>query len=56
VSKSDFEAIPEKAIIGKKVTDYGVEALVLKSNVSGAIVPERPSIEDIILFIAKGDK
>ncbi len=56
MSKSDFQAIDEKAIIGKKVTDYGVEALVLKSAVSGAFATERSNIEDIILFIAKGDK
>jgi ABC-2 type transport system ATP-binding protein len=56
MSKSDFEAIDEKAVVGKKVSDYCVEALVLKNAVSGAFATERPSIEDIILFIARGEK
>ena len=55
MTKSDFEAIPEDAIVGKKVTDYGVEALVRKNAVSGAFATERATIEDIILYIAKGD-
>ncbi len=56
MTKSDFEAIPEEALVGKKVTDYGVEALVLKSKISGAFATERANIEDIILYIAKGDR
>jgi len=56
MTKSDFEAIPEDAIVGKKVTDYGVEALVRKNAVSGAFATELATIEDIILNIAKGDK
>ncbi|MBP8640091.1 MAG: ABC transporter ATP-binding protein [Oscillospiraceae bacterium] len=53
LSKSDFEAVPEDAVVGRKTTDYGVEALVKKSEISNAFAPERASIEDIILFIAK---
>lgn len=54
MSKSDFEAIPKEAIIGRKVTDYGVEALVLKSKIHTAFSTERTNIEEIILFLAKG--
>lgn len=54
--KADFEAVPDGAVIGKKATDYGIEALVRRGSVSGAFAIEHTSIEDIILFIAKGDK
>ncbi|PKM74181.1 MAG: ABC transporter [Firmicutes bacterium HGW-Firmicutes-16] len=56
LSKADFDVIPRSAVKGKKVTDYGVEALVIRDAVSGAIAIERASIEDIILYIAKEDK
>lgn len=56
LSKANFEAVPEDAVLGKKITEYGVEALVAKSAVSGAFMTERTSIEDIILFMAKGGK
>ncbi len=56
LSKADFDVIPRSAVKGKKVTDYGVEALVMRDAVSGAIAIERASIEDIILYIAKEDK
>jgi len=52
--KAEFEAVPPEAVKGKKVTNFGVEALILRDKVSGAFSPERPSIEDIILFTAKG--
>jgi len=56
MTKADFEAIPAEAVKGKKVTNFGVEALVLRDAVSSAITVERAGIEDIILYIAKGDK
>jgi len=55
LSKSDFEAVPEKAVMGKKVTGYGVEALVLRDAVPASFPQERPGIEDIILFMARGE-
>lgn len=56
MSKADFEKIPEQAIKGKKVNQYGVEALVLKSAISRTHITEYTSLEDIILFLAKGEK
>jgi len=56
LSKANFEAVPPESVLGKKETEYGVEALVHKSAVSGAFLTEHTSIEDIILFIAKGGK
>ena len=56
LSRADFEAIPEEAVRGVKYGDYGVEALVLRSQVSRAIPTEHTSLEDIILFLAKGER
>lgn len=55
MSKVDFEGIPEEAVKGRKASKYGVEALVLKSAVSGVFNTEYTTLEDIILFLAKGD-
>ena len=54
--KAEFEELPAEAVKGKKVTNFGVEALVLREAVSNAFTVERAGIEDIILFIAKEDK
>ena len=56
VSRAGFEDIPKTAVKGKKVTDYGVEALVLKNEVSSAFAVERANVEEIILYIAKEDR
>ncbi len=56
LSQADFEAIPEDAVKSVKTSDYGVEALVLKTRISPAFTTEHTSLEDIILFLAKGDK
>ncbi|MDP4119255.1 MAG: ABC transporter ATP-binding protein [Bacillota bacterium] len=53
MSNSDFEVIPPEAIKGTKKSKFGVEALVLKSNISSAIATEHTTLEDIILFLAK---
>lgn len=52
--KSDFEAIPPEAVRGKKINAFGVEALIMKNAVSNAFTTEHTSLEDIILFLAKG--
>ena len=55
LSRADFETVPPDAVRGKKLTEYGVEALVRRDAVSSAIPTEHTSIEDIILFLAKGE-
>ena len=56
MSKTDFEAVPEEAVRGKKVTGYCVEALVRRDSISSAFPIEHTTVEDIILFIARGNK
>ncbi len=56
LTKTEFEAIPSGAVKGKKVTDYGIEALIRLNPALKQFKTERASIEDIILFLAKGEK
>lgn len=55
MSKEDFKAIPSEAVKSKKESSFGVEALVLKSAISSSFVTEYTRLEDIIVFLAKGD-
>lgn len=52
----DLEALPEEAVKGVKRGSYGAEALVLKKHVSAAFKAEHTTLEDIILFLAKGER
>jgi ABC-2 type transport system ATP-binding protein len=56
LTKAEFEEIPPYAVKGKKVTDYGIEALVELDSAMKQLRTERTSIEDIILFLAKEGK
>jgi ABC-2 type transport system ATP-binding protein len=56
LTKSEFETIPSDAVKSKKETDYGVEALIERNSAMKQLKTERTSIEDIILFLAKGEK
>lgn len=55
LSISDFEAVPPEAVAAKKRTPYGYEALVRAPFVSSALPLERTTLEEIILFLAKGE-
>ena len=48
--------LPEAAIVGVKKGNYGVEALVKRELISPAFPLERTTLEEIILFLAKGDR
>lgn len=54
LTEEQFEDIPKEAVIGAKKNGFGVEALVKKSAVADVFKPEHTSLEDIILFLAKG--
>ena len=54
--RDQFANIPEEAVHGKRVGTYGVEALVEREFMPRDAVIDRASLEDIILFMVKGDK
>lgn len=54
LTQEQFQDIPEGAVIGAKTSHFGVEALVKKDAVTDVYPSEHLSLEDIILFLAKG--
>lgn len=55
-SKRQLEDIPSEAVKGKRINDYGVECLVERNRVSSTFDIEKVNIEDIILYMVKGDR
>lgn len=53
LSKKDFEVLPEDAIVRKKNTNYGYEALIMKDKINQAFISENTTLEDIILLMTK---
>lgn len=56
LKENEYEALPENAVIRKKKTAYGYDALVIKDMVNNAFTMEKTTLEDIILFLAQEDK
>lgn len=52
----ELDDIPQDAIAGTRSSDYGVECLVHRSMVNGGFDVERAELEDIILYLAKGER
>ena len=48
--------LPEESVISRRASGYATEALVLRGGIPAAIPTEHTSLEDIILFLAKGDE
>lgn len=48
--------LPEESVISRRASGYATEALVLRGGIPAAIPTEHTSLEDIILFMAKGDE
>ena len=46
--------LSEESIISRRASGYATEALVLRGGIPAAIPTEHTSLEDIILFLAKG--
>ena len=55
-SKEQLANIPEEAIHGRRVGTYGVEALVERAFMPRDAVVDRASLEDIILYMVKGEQ
>ncbi len=51
--RGDLERVDPAAVHGKRVGEYGVEALVERDLVPGGLLVERPTLEDIILYLSK---
>ena len=56
LSEERLSELSEESIISRRASGYGTEALVLRGGIPAAIPTEHTSLEDIILFLAKGDE
>lgn len=56
LTEERLRELPEESIISRRASGYATEALVLRGGIPAAIPTEHTSIEDIILFMAKGDE
>lgn len=56
LTDENYNALAEDAIVRKKKTSYGYEALVYKNKINDAFTQELTTLEDIILFMAKEDE
>ncbi len=55
-SAEDFEAIDKSAVLGTSRSNYGISALVHRSKVPAGMLLEKPTIEDMLLYMTKEDK
>ena len=55
-SREQLANIPEEAVHGKRVGTYGAAALVEREFMPRDAVVDRASLEDIILFLVKGER
>jgi len=55
LSPDKFADLPETAVLSRRDSAYGVEALVRRPEIADIFVTEHTSLEDIILFMAKGE-
>ncbi len=55
-SRSELESVDPAAIHGKRVGEYGVEALVEREKAPHNLLVERAALEDIILYLVKEEK
>lgn len=51
----ELDDIPPDAIAGRRSSDYGVECLVRREMVNRTFDVERAELEDIVLYLVKGD-
>lgn len=56
LTEERLSELPEESIISRRASGYATEALVLRGGIPAAIPTEHTSLEDIILFMAKGDE
>jgi ABC-2 type transport system ATP-binding protein len=55
-TKVQLANLPREAVCGVEESPYGVRVLVKRELVSSALQMDRPNIEDVILFLVKGEK
>ncbi|HOA32180.1 MAG TPA: ABC transporter ATP-binding protein [Clostridia bacterium] len=52
-TRSEFGVVPKNAIVSKRETPYGIDALVFREKTPKTVKIEKPTIEDIFVFMHK---
>lgn len=55
-SEGKYSTIDKSAIIGRRKSRFGIEALALKEKISNNIITDKVNIEDIMLYFVKGEE
>ena len=55
-SEAEYSTIDKSAIIGRRKSRFGIEALALKEKISNNIITDKVNIEDIMLYFVKGEE
>ena len=55
-TRAQLSDLPAEAVCGAEESPYGARALVKRALVSPAFSPELASVEDVILYLVKGEK
>lgn len=56
LSKEEAATLPAEAVHGKKETPYGVRLLVERNKLPADFEAEKPTLEDVIVFLAKEER
>ena len=54
-SENELEAVPKSAIVGKRESPYGVQAIVKRESVPNGIAADSVTIEDLFVYMVKGE-
>lgn len=54
--KQELEEIDEKSVISRRSTEFGEKILIRREDIPKTAIVEKPSIEDIMVFIIKNGK
>ena len=54
-TRAEFGRMERRTVVGMRDTGYGVEALVERALAPAGLTLERPGMEDVMLFMAKGE-
>ena len=56
MTKTQLAAMPKGSVLGSRENSYGAEVLMLRSDIPAGMVPERITIEDIMLYMAREER
>ena len=56
MTKAQLSGMPKGSVLGSRENSYGAEVLMLRSDIPAGMVPERITIEDIMLYMAREER